>query len=50
MIKNLAWNVFKNTGDINTYLELRNFEKLQENIGIDENENYKGEWNNNFRK
>ena len=50
MINNLAWNVFKNTGDINTYLELRNIEKLQENIGIDVNENDKSKWDNNFGK
>ncbi|NLC87908.1 MAG: YqzL family protein [Clostridiaceae bacterium] len=34
MIKKLAWNTFKNTGDINTYLELveaENIEKQMEN-------------------
>ena len=50
MIKQLAWNVFKNTGDINSYLEFAQVEKIEkkrkkkkkklennlgENIGID---------------
>ena len=26
MIKQMAWNTFKNTGDINTFLELVEFE------------------------
>lgn len=40
MIKQLAWNTFKNTGDINTYLELveaENMEKrMKQNILITE--------------
>ena len=40
MIKQLAWNTFKNTGNINSYLEfaeLENMEKqLQNNIIIPE--------------
>lgn len=40
MIKQLAWNTFKNTGDINSYLELvevENMEKqLKENILLTE--------------
>lgn len=40
MIKQLAWNTFKNTGDINTYLELveaENMEKrMRQNILITE--------------
>ena len=51
MIKKLAWNVFKSTGDVNTFLELKQIENLekqnnyngindtfnQNNIGIAEN-------------
>jgi len=48
MIKKFAWDVFKTTGNIDTYLELRNIEKIQENMKVDENENGKGKWNNNF--
>ncbi len=32
MIKQMAWNTFKNTGDINTYLELLQFENIEKNI------------------
>lgn len=32
MIKQLAWNTFKNTGDINTYLELVEAENLEKQI------------------
>lgn len=30
MIKQIAWNTFKNTGDINTYLELAKFKNIEE--------------------
>lgn len=29
MIKKLAWNVFKSTGDVNTFLELKQIENLE---------------------
>ena len=32
MIKQIAWNTFKNTGDINTYLELVEAENLEKQI------------------
>ena len=32
MIKQLAWNTFKNTGNINTFLELREVENIQQNL------------------
>lgn len=32
MIKKIAWEVFKNTGDINTYLELKQIEDLEDKI------------------
>ena len=28
MIKKMAWNTFKNTGDINTFLELNDFDRV----------------------
>ena len=31
MIKNIAWNAFKNTGNINTYLELSQLKNIEEN-------------------
>lgn len=33
MIKKIAWNTFKNTGDINTFLELKQIQNLEEQIG-----------------
>ena len=32
MIKQMAWNTFKNTGDINTFLELVQVENVEKNI------------------
>ena len=32
MIKKLAWNAFKNTGDINTYLEFIETENIEKEI------------------
>ena len=32
MIKKIAWEAFKNTGDINTYLELKQIENLEDKI------------------
>ena len=29
MIKKIAWNTFKNTGDINTFLELKQIQHLE---------------------
>lgn len=32
MIKKIAWETFKNTGDINTYLELKQIENIENKI------------------
>ena len=32
MIKQIAWNTFKKTGDINTYLELKQVTNIEHNI------------------
>ena len=32
MIEKMAWNTFKKTGDINTFLELKEVENLEKNI------------------
>lgn len=32
MIKEIAWDVFKNTGDINTFLEYKKIEDLEKRI------------------
>ena len=32
MIKKIAWDAFKNTGDINTYLEFKQIQELEKGI------------------
>ena len=32
MIKKIAWETFKNTGDINTFLELKQIEDIEDKI------------------
>ena len=32
MIKQMAWNIFKNTGDINTFLELMEVTNIEKRI------------------
>ena len=52
MIKEIAWNTFKNTGSINTFLELKqieNFENIN-NQKVKFNEYSKNERNNKLRK
>ena len=50
MIKNIAWNTFKQTGDINSYLEFREVKNIEENMKVTFDEKYKGEWDSNSRK
>ena len=32
MIKKMAWNTFKNTGNVNTFLELRQIQNIEQQI------------------
>ena len=32
MIKKIAWNTFKNTGDVNTFLELKQIQNIESQI------------------
>ena len=51
MINKFAWDVFKNTGSIDAFLELKNIEEIQKNMKVDENyENNQDKWNSNFGK
>ena len=43
MIKKIAWDEFKNTGDINTFLEYKQIENIQKNIEEIEQLSDKGE-------
>ena len=50
MIKKIAWNTFKNTGDVNTFLELKQIQidKQLKQPMEGQNGNNKNEWYNNF--
>ena len=59
MIKQMAWNTFKNTGNINTFLELLQLENIEKNntgniasdaIKVNEYGEYKDKGNNIIRK
>lgn len=50
MLKNIAWNTFKQTGDINSYLEFREVKNIEENMKVIINETDKSKWDNNIRK
>ena len=47
MLKQIAWNTFKTTGNINTMLELLEVDKTINNIKISE-ENINSNANNNY--
>ena len=37
MIKQIAWNTFKNTGNINTFIELMQLQNIENNIDVENN-------------
>ena len=50
MIEKMAWNTFKNTGDINTFLELKQVENIELNLNGEKNGTNKDEGNSISRK
>lgn len=51
MIKQIAWNTFKNTGNIDTFLELKQITDVEQNLARMENyEATKSKGDNNSRK
>ena len=51
MIKKIAWNTFKNTGDVNTFLELKQIQNIQAQMQQQmevQNGNNQNEWYNNI--
>lgn len=50
MIKQIAWNTFKNTGNIDTFLELKQVIDIEENMKAENNEIIKSEGINNCRE
>ena len=47
MIEKIAWNTFKNTGDINTFLELKQVQDIENIIKVKDYENSQNKGNNN---
>ena len=47
MIKQIAWNTFKNTGNIDTFLEYKELQNIENYIKVKEYENCQNERNNN---
>lgn len=48
MIKKIAWNTFKQTGNIDTYLELKQIQNIEQNLQkVEQDGNNKNEGNNN---
>ncbi len=48
MIKSIAWNTFKQTGDINSYLEFKEVKNIEENLKVTiVDEKYKSKWDCN---
>ena len=50
MIEKLAWNTFKNTGDINTFLELKQLDNIELNLNGEINGKNKNEGNSISRE
>ena len=50
MIKNIVWNTFKKTGDINFYLEFNELRNIEENMKVAADETSKNKWDNYCRK
>lgn len=50
MIENLAWNMFKKTGNINSYLEFKQVKNIEENMKVKSDETNKSKWDSNSRK
>lgn len=50
MIKEMAWNTFKNTGNIDTFLELKQVIEIEETIKAENNEIIKNQGINNCGK
>lgn len=47
MITQIAWNTFKNTGNIDTFLEFKQVQDIEKIIKVKEYENCQNKRNNN---
>ena len=49
MIKQMAWNTFKNTGNINTFVELMQVQEIENKIKAEQYGNFENQGNSNSR-
>lgn len=49
MISNMAWNAFKKTGDINTFLEFSRTKRIEENL-LEEKNGYNQDKSNYIKR
>lgn len=50
MLKKIAWDTFKKTGNIDTFLEFKQIQNIEKEIQkVEQNGNNKNEGNNNSR-
>ena len=45
MIKKIAWDTFKNTGDINAFLELKQIENIENSLNINKSKEMEKDFN-----
>lgn len=50
MIKQIAWNTFKNTGNIDTFLEFKQVQDIENSLKVKSYENSQNKGNNNSGK
>ena len=50
MLKKMAWNTFKNTGNIDTFMELMEVENIEKNLKAENYGNNQNQGNHNFGK
>lgn len=50
MIKKLAWDTFKQTGNISSYLEFKELKNIEETMKVTLDETSKSKWDCNIRK
>lgn len=50
MIKQMAWNTFKKTGNIDTFMEFTKVKNIEENIKVNKNGDNKDKGNSDIGK
>lgn len=58
MLKKIAWNTFKKTGNIDTFMEFKKIEEMKNEISdlgvnkiqkVEQDGEFENKWNNNWR-